>query len=436
MKRPFLTKFLWLFLLTGTAIASLLFLDARYTRLVVPGLTAVLENLVGRSAIPYPIVLVHGFGASGRIWSDDYQIVQYFNNLGLNYGGELKYDADSVQVRSDGPYPGYDFYAVTFANNLDSVSNQAMELARFVDHVRRETRRSRVILVAFSMGGLTARQYLVTHPDDHHVQKLVTIGTPHSGSPLALLYDIKQWSLVNAQALPSAAVSSDAIMAILNSGQWTSADVTALVDHLMKWLGGAFRGISGELVLSILQRIEAKAQQFFNNPTLTAAVPALADLRPPRNSPYASYRDGLFPGRTLLDELNNTEHPPIEYASVIGEIGLNDTTLEKIYQELLTAQGQRSGDAKALTYLYLISNAIIHLFDNQQDTIATVNLFNGGDGVVSAESQRLSAVPFFQRHPNWVTEIKIHEDVAHLEECWRHERIKEAIGLEYLQVSR
>lgn len=63
------------------------------------------------------------------------------------------------------------------------------------------------------------------------------------------------------------------------------------------------------------------------------------------------------------------------------------------------ANGHRAG----LDYCCgLISKGIINLLEGQRGTIATVNLFNSGDGVVSADSQRVNAVLFFQRHPDWV----------------------------------
>ena len=66
-------------------------------------------------------------------------------------------------------------------SNLASVARRAKDLAAFIE--RRNL--NRVILVGASMGGLDARYY--TSRLDHHgrVRAVVSVGTPHRGSPVA-----------------------------------------------------------------------------------------------------------------------------------------------------------------------------------------------------------------------------------------------------------
>ncbi len=415
--------------LAGIGTASFIVADAEHFWIVVPKLAKLFGN---RSKIPYP---VHGFGGNGNVWSDDYKVVQFFKNMELNYGGILRFDSSGRKVISDSKHRGYDFFAVSFSNNLDSVKDQAKELEKAVTYVRRKTGSSEVVLVAFSMGGLTSRQYLVTHPENHHVKKLVTIGTPHKGSPLSLVYDFKMWAKVNSQTLGTAVFSINAIQEIFNNSELDSDDVRSLFSNTISLLSTASRGFSGKALLKILQEVEERAQDFFMNPELTADVPALADLRPPRDSDYTSYLEGLFPSGTFLYELNEKEHPDIEYACVIGEVGLNADTLDRMYDELLDSQNTSSMDSRNFVYIYLIGNMIINLFKEHADTIVKINLFSGSDGVVSTDSQNLNNIPFFKRHPGSVSEIWIRKNVVHLEECWHHEKIKEAIGTEYLRLA-
>ncbi|WP_295449075.1 alpha/beta fold hydrolase [uncultured Thiodictyon sp.] len=85
------------------------------------------------------------------------------------------------------------YFAIDFSDNTDlRFSQQAVELKRVIDCVVAITGKPQVILVAHSMGGIAARFYLqnltqdrTTWQDD--VVKLITIGTPHNGSPLANL---------------------------------------------------------------------------------------------------------------------------------------------------------------------------------------------------------------------------------------------------------
>ena len=50
-----------------------------------------------------------------------------------------------------------------------------------VDKVLHHTSRDKVVIVAHSMGGLVARNYIKNHGGDKDVYKLVTIGTPNHG---------------------------------------------------------------------------------------------------------------------------------------------------------------------------------------------------------------------------------------------------------------
>jgi len=72
--------------------------------------------------------------------------------------------------------PVYGFNYPWFASMHDS----AQRLARFCDDVRRETGEARVDLVAHSLGGLVAMEYL-HDAGPGRVRRLVTIASPHAG---------------------------------------------------------------------------------------------------------------------------------------------------------------------------------------------------------------------------------------------------------------
>jgi pimeloyl-ACP methyl ester carboxylesterase len=72
--------------------------------------------------------------------------------------------------------PVYGFNYPWFA----SIRANARRLARFVDAVRRETGAAQVDLVAHSLGGLVAMEYL--HNDgERRVRRAVTVASPHAG---------------------------------------------------------------------------------------------------------------------------------------------------------------------------------------------------------------------------------------------------------------
>lgn len=62
-----------------------------------------------------------------------------------------------------------------------SVEERSEALARYLAGQRTE----RFVLVAHSMGGLDARQVIARADPDRRVARLVTLGTPHRGTPIA-----------------------------------------------------------------------------------------------------------------------------------------------------------------------------------------------------------------------------------------------------------
>ena len=76
--------------------------------------------------------------------------------------------------------------AITLRGKLRSVAEHATTLAREVDGVLRETGSARVDLVGHSMGGLVIRAYLAEASNHEAVRRVVTLGTPHAGSKLAV----------------------------------------------------------------------------------------------------------------------------------------------------------------------------------------------------------------------------------------------------------
>lgn len=103
-----------------------------------------------------PIVMVHGY-SQNRV--DFLRLARACARAGLG--------------------PVYGFNYPWFA----TVHGGAARLARFVAGVKRETGAARVDLVAHSLGGLVAVEYLRAHGGEAEVRRLVTIASPHAGVP-------------------------------------------------------------------------------------------------------------------------------------------------------------------------------------------------------------------------------------------------------------
>jgi pimeloyl-ACP methyl ester carboxylesterase len=120
--------------------------------------------------IPCPVLLLHGLGQRGDVWKG--AASSYFTKtLGLTIGKEV--------------------FIVDFANPFDSINAWRDELDKTIAVIRKTTGAHSVILVGYSMGGVAARAYVTKRYTDHHVQRLITIGSPHLGSAFAKAYNWK-----------------------------------------------------------------------------------------------------------------------------------------------------------------------------------------------------------------------------------------------------
>jgi len=77
--------------------------------------------------------------------------------------------------------------AITLRGKFRSIAEHAATLAHAVDEVLRQTGSAGVDLVGHSMGGLVIRAFLAQASNQGAVGRVVTLGTPHAGSKLAVL---------------------------------------------------------------------------------------------------------------------------------------------------------------------------------------------------------------------------------------------------------
>ena len=176
-----------------------------------------IQNTTSRvfeSKLPYPIILIHGLNSSSETWntSTDYYDTQY----SFAYGGRFDFclNADNNNATTNKNfYPtagadiaafesfvqNGDYYYVNFnvnpngavgttvLSNQAAIAKQGAAVKVAVQRVMEVTGKDKVILVGHSMGGLASREYIQNSynwqaDNQHHVAKLVTLGTPHGGS--------------------------------------------------------------------------------------------------------------------------------------------------------------------------------------------------------------------------------------------------------------
>ncbi|MFM2133113.1 MAG: hypothetical protein RL156_394 [Bacteroidota bacterium] len=302
---------------------------------------------VSATTVAYPLLLLHGLGQKAHVW-EGAALSSYEQTLGLHFGGVLTMKNGRVQCSKNGSGPS-DFFTVSFSNPVDSVAAWSAELEQFINEVLRRTGANKVTLVGYSMGGVASRLYLTQHQQNHRVQRLITIGSPHLGSPFARVYSLKA--------------------GIKNSLASSSNPISQAI------LGGA---------LSAVEACETD---------MPFDAPAMRDLIPPDNA-------GNF-----LDRLGKAPHPlDVEYVSVIGNvdvIGDAQKFRTSALQEVLRRVGElydnglsallTPGDGVVSTSSQVITN--IPWFADKQDNVRLARTVV----LKSVHTQHLQKSPEVQR---------------------------------------
>lgn len=121
-------------------------------------------GVVTKKGPPYPIVLAHGFFGFEAFAGIDY--VRYFFNVkeALARSGEKDVFTPTVDPFNDSRYRGH-------------------QLVLRIEAILKETGHAKVNIIGHSQGGLDARAAAFERPD--LVASVVTLGTPHGGTPLS-----------------------------------------------------------------------------------------------------------------------------------------------------------------------------------------------------------------------------------------------------------
>jgi pimeloyl-ACP methyl ester carboxylesterase len=240
--------------------------------------------------IPYPILLLHGLGQKASVWDKD-AIEFYEQDLRLQHAGILRPSKKGISLDKKGSGTYMDFFTVQFSKPTDSVEGWTKELEQCIQFVREKTGAEKVILIGYSMGGLTGRHYLTKHVKDHHVQRLITIGSPHQGSAFAKVYN---WKTAVNKSLQEG-----------NQGL-----LTPVIEQVSELIRKAERDVPFD-------------------------APAIRDLRRPQD------------GGWFIEKSGNREHPlDVEYISVIGDVDmmkelseLNQTGAKELLRRIMGILG-------------------------------------------------------------------------------------------------
>ncbi len=110
---------------------------------------------------PRPVLLVHGYSCNRNMWGPFAEVLAR---------------------------EGYRCGALTMEPAFGSIDQYAGPIAEAVQQLKSKTGAHQVDLIGHSMGGLAIRAYLracLNNKASHHVNRVITLGTPHRGTLLA-----------------------------------------------------------------------------------------------------------------------------------------------------------------------------------------------------------------------------------------------------------
>jgi uncharacterized alpha/beta hydrolase family protein len=146
---------------------------------------------------PYPTLFIHGHQFSEKN-SPEYSLnaftdlLQNLEKKGFIYTGQLNLDSTGKKEWSDFPRPivtSASFLYITYIDvgiqviqiqKNERIENYAIRLSEIIDTLKKKTGKEKVNIVAHSMGGLVARQYISLFGQED-IDKLIMIGTPNKG---------------------------------------------------------------------------------------------------------------------------------------------------------------------------------------------------------------------------------------------------------------
>lgn len=175
----------------------------------------------GGSTGPYPIILAHGFFGFEEFAGLDFATYFYQVKEELAGQGEIVH-TPAVDPFNDSTFRG-------------------AQLAAHVDAILAETGADKVVIVGHSQGGLDAR--VVAHDHPEKVAAVITVATPHQGSPIA-----------------------DVLLGLVDDDRFAD-----LLDELVQWVGGPLYDEVGE------ETSVAAPLRLFSQPGITAFNEAYPD---------------------------------------------------------------------------------------------------------------------------------------------------------------
>jgi len=134
------------------------------------------------------LVLIHGYLSDSRSWHQN-KVTQSLHNAGWRYAGNYRTTFRGISTpRTQGIKATKKAYYTVDLPADAAIESQSGVLGHYLQHLYKQ-RQEPLILVGHSAGGVVARSWL-TKKNAKPTKALITIASPHLGTPLAGLASI------------------------------------------------------------------------------------------------------------------------------------------------------------------------------------------------------------------------------------------------------
>ena len=145
------------------------------------------QHFNSNKSINYPVIFIHGINATLADWEQTVNLVSSANYCTMSYQKENK---NWIDKRGNQHYIIWNirYYEPNLVKELliGNLTRYANRLKEMITLIKQQTQQDKVILIAHSMGGLVARAYMNLDKESwNSVHKILTVGTPHKGVPIA-----------------------------------------------------------------------------------------------------------------------------------------------------------------------------------------------------------------------------------------------------------
>jgi YVTN family beta-propeller protein len=163
------------------------------------------DNTVSAITTELPVLLVHGINSSAKgAWEDSFNFAKRLRDRGysvwlFDYSDKTPFLLNNTDGRVE-IYGASSLPGSTFVGPLELF---ALALSAGIATMKQLTGATKIDIIAHSMGGLISRWYLQqgTDQDRQGVQKLIMLGTPNHGTPLASLNPLRAGCLTSLSTL-------------------------------------------------------------------------------------------------------------------------------------------------------------------------------------------------------------------------------------------